>query len=73
MTKPAADASPTNDAKPDPRELARQRAEACGRAVEAILTEHRCRIVPYLLPPEPVGTDGSRAIIGASFGIVPNA
>jgi len=53
----------------DPRDAMRERAECCGKELEALLLKHRCRIVPFLTPPEPVGTDGSRAMIGASFGI----
>lgn len=52
------------------REEMRQRAEQCGRQVFDVLAAHRCRIVAYLLPMEPVG-DGTKAIVQASYGIVP--
>jgi len=68
--KPAATPS-TADAPGNPRELARARAEECGRELETVLAKHRCRIVPFLNAPEPVGNDGSKAIISASFGIFP--
>ncbi len=55
---------------PDPRELARKRAEDCGREIEAVLAKHSCRIQPYLTQ-QPVGNDGATAIVGASFGIAP--
>lgn len=60
------------DEQPDPREEARKRAETCGKEIEAVLRKHRCRIVPFLTTPEPVGTDGSKIMLGASFGIYPN-
>ena len=47
------------------------RAELCGRELARVLTRHRCRIAPYLLPPESVGQDGSKAILQATFGIAP--
>lgn len=56
----------------DPRIEAAQRAHACGKAVEAVLTEHGCRIAAYLQAAEPVGNDGSKAMISAAFGIFPN-
>lgn len=63
--------SPEPAAPIDPRKEAVARAEKCGRAIEAVLREHRCRIVPYLLPPEPVGQEGTKALLQASFGVVP--
>jgi len=53
------------------RDQMRQRAEDCGKEIHEVLTRHRCRIIPYLTTPEPVGQDGSRAIIGAAFGVFP--
>ena len=80
-TKPAADPNPAatlkladdpaQDNARDPRELARERARECGAELEAVLAKHRCRIVPFLNSPEPVGNDGSKAIVSASFGIFP--
>lgn len=67
MTKPKADEPKTSD----PREEARARAAACGAEVEKVLEKHRCKILPFITNPEPVGVDGSRVIIGASYGIFP--
>lgn len=59
-------------AKPEEsREDARKRAEECGREVEAVCAKHGCRIVPYLAAPEPVGQDGSAAIMRASYAFSP--
>ena len=55
----------------DPRAEARQRAVDCGKAIEAALQAHRCRIVPFILPPEPVGNNGEKMLLQASFGVVP--
>jgi len=55
----------------DPQTEARNRAAACGRAIGAILTQHRCQIMPYLRPPTPVGNDGRQAIVTADYAIVP--
>jgi hypothetical protein len=49
----------------------RQRAHECGLKIEQVLASFRCRIVPYLMPIEPVGRDGSRALVQASFGVIP--
>lgn len=54
------------------RAEAKKRAEECTEAVKEALAKHHCRIVPFLLPAEPVGTDGSRALIAASYGIAPD-
>ena len=50
----------------------KKRAEACAAGIARVLAEHRCRIVSYLQDPEPVGRDGSAALIRTSFGIVPD-
>lgn len=55
----------------DPHAALRERSRACYAEVAAVLAKHRCRIVAFLTAPEPVGTDGAKAIIGASYGIVP--
>ena len=67
-TRPAPEAAP---ATTDPQTEARNRAAACGRAIGAILTQHRCQIMPYLRPPTPVGNDGRQAIVTADYAIVP--
>lgn len=51
----------------------RERAARCGAELAEVLKKHRCRIVPFLTEPEPVGTDGSRVILGASYGVYPDA
>lgn len=48
------------------------RARTCHAEIVQVLERHRCRIVAVLTAPEPVGTDGSRALIGATYGIVPD-
>lgn len=37
-----------------------------------LCAEYRCRIVPFLRPLEPVGMDGSRALLQASYGVIPD-
>jgi len=50
---------------------ARERAACCWRELQIVLDRHRCRIVPYLMPLEPVGTSGGRAMVTASFAVIP--
>jgi len=64
--------APSTKPKADDRPEAAQRAEACGREIEAVLAKHRCRILPFLQPLEAIGADGSRAVVSASFGIIPD-
>lgn len=59
--EPAADPQPPRD---DQATL-----DACRAKLREVLAEYGCRIVPYLTRPEPVGTDGSRMIIGADYGV----
>lgn len=55
-----------------PQDQARERAHHCGREIEAVLAKHRCQIVPFIVPQlERVGEHGSKALVAASFGIVP--
>lgn len=56
---------------PAPDAEARQRAELCFSEIALVLQRHRCHIQPFLRGLEPVGNDGSRALIAASYGIVP--
>jgi len=57
---------------PDQRTEAAHRAQACTAKINAALTEFRCRLVPVIDPPEPVGTEPvRRIIITASYGIMP--
>lgn len=57
--------------QPSPEELMRARAKLCSDQIRALLIKHKCRIVPILETPEPVGMDGSAAIIRANYGIFP--
>ena len=66
-----ADVLPGKPGAHETEEQARARAERCGLAITEVLRDHRCRIVPYLLPIEPVGRAGSKGVIEAAFGIVP--
>lgn len=56
---------------PEQQAEARARAEKCGQEVFEVLQRHNCRIVPFLRPMEWVGNDGSKAMISASYGVVP--
>ena len=56
-----------------PEDEMRERAAACGAELAKVLEKHRCRIVPFLAPPEPVGNDGSKIIVSASYGVYPDA
>ncbi len=60
---------------PSPLDLQREaamRAQQCSQAVDAVLLQHNCRIRVVLQPPEMVGNDGSKALISAIYGILPN-
>lgn len=54
------------------RAEARVRAEKCGQEIFEVLQHHNCRIIPFLRPVEWVGNDGSKAMISASYGVVPS-
>jgi hypothetical protein len=54
------------------RQDMRQRAEACGAELQQVLARHRCFIQPYLQPVEPVGNDGSKAMVTAGYAILPH-
>jgi hypothetical protein len=60
---------PTDEAA---REEMRKRAQTCGLELQEVLTRNRCSIHAYLNPTEPVGNDGSRAMISASYMILPH-
>lgn len=62
---------PTPETPEGHERAARMRAERCGREVAAVCERHNCRIVPFLNQPEPVG-DGSKVLLSASYGIIPN-
>lgn len=73
---PAAD-SPATENTPSPapgesRDDAQQRAAACGREIERVLSQHRCAIKSFIKPVESVG-DGSKAMISTGHGIFPLA
>jgi hypothetical protein len=55
-----------------PQQEAAGRAQQCGERIQQLCTEYRCRIVPFLRAPEPVGVDGSRMLIQASYGVIPD-
>ena len=67
--------TPSAPAEVPPEEAAKtpsrqERAAACREAIKAALAEHGCRIVPYLLDPEPVGAEGNRVMLTATYGLV---
>ena len=49
-----------------------QRLARCTEELGAILTKYDCRIVPFLKPIESVGAGGTKALIEATFGVMPN-
>lgn len=52
---------------------AHARAQTCHRELQDVLDRHRCRLVP-MLTSEPVGSGpGARALVGATYGILPDA
>lgn len=63
---------PTVESQLTPQQQAQQRAQECGQRIMQLCAEYRCRIVPFLRPLEPVGVDGSRALIQASYGVIPD-
>lgn len=70
-----ADAStpiPPSEPQLTPQQQAQQRAQECGQRILQLCAEYRCRIVPFLRPLEPVGVDGTRALIQASYGVIPD-
>ncbi len=50
---------------------AKKRARACGEQVSELLQKHRCRIIPYLMDPEPVGQERAGLLVRAAYAIVP--
>ena len=59
---------PDNGTQQDPK----QRARDCFAAIEAALEQYGCRIAPFLNT-EPVGPDPvSKALISATFAVLPN-
>jgi hypothetical protein len=70
--KPEENTLPTPPTDEAVREDMRERAEACGREFQEVLTRHRCFVQPYLQPLDPVGNDGSRAMVTASYAILPH-
>lgn len=70
VSKDAAASPATESAEPAKQPSRQERAAACGEAIKAALAKYRCRIVPYLLDPEPVGQDGSRIMLTATYGLV---
>lgn len=69
--------TPADDPTPqemtvDAREEAQRRAQECGAKLRALLAEYRCDVAPYLKPLEPVGVDGSRALVSAAWVLIPH-
>jgi len=58
---------------PDERELAKARANQCAHDLSLVLEHHRCRIMPVIRPDqvEPVGLDGSKVQITATYYVAP--
>lgn len=54
------------------RAEARKRAQECAAEIAEVLARFECSILPFIAEPEPVGRDGSKLIIQASYGVVPN-
>ena len=53
------------------RAEAKERAEQCSREIQDVLGKYQCRIVP-MLTSEPVGSGpGAKALMGATYGILP--
>ena len=47
------------------------RMQACAKDVQKVLEKHKCRIVPYIMPPEMIGDMNTKCLMQASFGIMP--
>lgn len=60
-----------NHAPVDPEAEARSRAIACHEEIGRVLDRMRCRLVPMIADPEPVGSSGDRIQIRATYAIVP--
>jgi len=70
--EPAPDKQPGEPATAmDADSVARMRAQACFAEVRATLAKYNCRIGTRL-DAEPVGNDGSKAILSAVWGVFPN-
>jgi len=59
------------DAERLARASAHRRATECGRAIQGVLEQYRCRIIPFLQQ-EPVGADGSAVLTRATYGVIPS-
>jgi len=70
--KPEENTLPTPPTDEAARDEMRKRAQTCGLELQEVLTRNRCSIHAYLNPAEPVGNDGSRAMISASYMILPH-
>jgi hypothetical protein len=73
---PEIDATDTNLPEPPTDEAQRaemrERAVACGKDITEVLNRHRCFIQPYLEPMEHIGNSGTRAVISASYAVLPH-
>lgn len=60
------------EGSPVQRIEASTRAAACHDEIKRVLARFRCRLVPVINPPEPIGTEPvSGIIVRASYGILP--
>ena len=48
---------------PVQRQDAARRSYACNAAINSVLQQYRCRLVPIIMPPEPIGTEPVGKII----------
>ncbi len=66
------DTRPRLDGANAARQEAAERAQRCGREVGEVLARYRCRLVPYVKPPEIVGQSGSKIQLEADVVILPD-
>lgn len=71
MSNETMDPTKTTDDVLDDTKAARDRARQCHEAIVRVLAEFDCRLVTALTY-DPVGAEGARALIGSTYGIVPN-
>lgn len=61
----------SQDIKDEAAKLSKSdRLNACAQEISDILKKHRCRIQAYIATPELVGTDGSKVMMAAAYGLV---
>lgn len=57
--------------EPETKDEKRHRVQACGEAIGEACNRFRCQIVPTIGEQEPVGFDGSKVMLTATFAIRP--